>query len=212
MLKSIADQRQVNRDLKQHSRKVYSRQMIEHVVEQIDKLYWASGSRDVDDDVADAATDNTDDATMLYQSNDLTLDENIAKLPALWDTSTTPSSSRSNNISQDDYLASMSRLQDLSAHRQTLQNKLNTYRALLSLLEPYRQPKENIQPNLVWKDSPLVPELSKTRTLAIRVAGRVDERFGGVEVPATMDEDEGIDMDDLQNDRKRKVDKVLEDW
>jgi hypothetical protein len=35
----VANRATVNRDLKQHSRKVYSRQMIEHVVEQIDMLY-----------------------------------------------------------------------------------------------------------------------------------------------------------------------------
>jgi hypothetical protein len=93
-----------------------------------------------------------------------------------------------------------------------LQNKLNTYRTLLSLLEPYRKPKENIQPNLVWKDSPLAPELMKTRTLAIRVAGRVGEKFGDVQVPATAESDEDVDMDELQNEGKRKVDRVLDSW
>jgi hypothetical protein len=184
--------------------------MIEHVVEQIDQLYWESGTREVDDEI-DSATDLVDDANTIYQNDDLTQDENIAKLPRLWDTSADPASSDSSNITQDDYLASVSRLQDLSARRQTLQNKLNTYRTLLSLLEPYRKPKENIQPNLVWKDSPLAPELARTRTLAIRVAGRVEERFGDVQVPATAD-DEDVDMEDLQNESKRKVESVLANW
>jgi hypothetical protein len=201
----------VNRDLKQHSRKVYSRQMIEHVVEQIDMLYWESGTRDIDEEV-DAATEIVDDANVLYQNDDLTQDENIAKLPTHWDTSAEPASSRTNNTTQDDYLASVSRLQSLAARRQVLQNKLNTYRTLLSLLEPYRKPKENIQPNLVWKDSPLAPELMKTRTLAIRVAGRVSEKFGDVQVPATAEDDEDVDMDDLQDDGKRKVNRVLDSW
>jgi hypothetical protein len=204
----MADHTAVNRDLKQHSRKVYSRQMIEHVVEQIDMLYWESGTRDMDEE-NDAATEIVDAMNVVYQNDDLTQDENIAKLPTHWDTSAEPASSRS---TQDEYLASVSRLQDLAARRQMLQNKLNTYRTLLSLLEPYRKPKENIQPNLVWKDSPLAPELMKTRTLAIRVAGRVGEKFGDVQVPATAESDEDVDMDELQNEGKKKVDRVLDSW
>jgi hypothetical protein len=93
-----------------------------------------------------------------------------------------------------------------------LQNKLNTYRTLLSLLEPYRKPKENIQPNLVWKDSPLAPELTKLRTLAIRVAGRVGERFGDAQVPSPTEDEEDIDMEGLRDEGKRKVDRMLDSW
>jgi hypothetical protein len=185
--------------------------MIEHVVEQIDKLYWESGTREIDDEV-DVTAEHADDANTLYQNDDLTRDEYVAKLPRVWGTSADPASSRTNDISQDDYLASVSRLQDLSARHQMLQNKLNTYHTLLSLLEPYRKPKENIQPNLVWKDSPLAPELMKMRTLAIRVAGRVGEKFGDVQVPATAEDEDDVDMDDLQDAGKRKVDSVLSNW
>lgn len=200
----------VNRDLKQHSRKVYSRQMAEHVVEQIDELYWATGARELDDEEnTDGATDIGDDSSALYQSDDLTEDKQIAKLPAVWDTSADPHSSHNNdNVDQDTYMTSVARLQDLSARRLTLQQRLNTYRILLSLLEPYRRPKENIQPNLVWRESPLAPELVKTRTLAIRVAGRVSEKFGDIQVPATMEE-EHIEMED---DSNAKLDRILVGW
>jgi hypothetical protein len=201
----------VNRDLKQHSRKVYSRQMIEHVVEQIDMLYWESGAQALDSDL-DAAADMIEDANTLYQSDDLTQDDVLAKLPTTWDTSAEPPSSRDGAISQDDYLASLARLQDLASRRQMLQNKLNSTRTLLSLLGPYRKPKENIQPNLVWKDAPLAPELAKMRTLSIRVAARVEEKFGDVQVPATADSEEDVDMVDLGEEGRRKVDKVLDSW
>jgi hypothetical protein len=181
--------------------------MIEHVVEQIDTLYWDSGARHADEEEADPEPDAVEDTNALYQSDDLTLDENIAKLPATWH-------ERDSSITQDEYLSSVSRLEALSAHRLALQNKLTTYRTLLSLLEPYREPKENIQPNLVWKDAPLAPELMKTRTLAIRVAGRVSERFGDVQVPATAEEDENVDMIGLgdKEQGRKKVARVLEDW
>lgn len=206
----------MNRDLKQHSRKVYSRQMIEHVVEQIDTLYWESGTQRAGNEEeleeADTIPDDIEDANTLYQSDDLTLDENIAKLPLVF-----PSTS-SSGTTQDEYLSSVSKLQALSAHRQTLQNRLTMYRTLLSLLEPYSKPKENIQPNLVWRDAPLAPELAKTRTLAIRVAGRVAEKWGDVQVPATAEEDEGygeegdVDMQGFGNEGQKKLDKIIATW
>ncbi|KAG9194216.1 hypothetical protein G6011_04251 [Alternaria panax] len=206
VMKGVLDK--VNRNLKQHSRRVYSRQMIEHVVEQIDILYWESGAQHVDDDDEEAnppSDIHEDDARALYQNDDLTLDENIAKLPMTWP-------DRNAEITQDEYLSSVSRLQELSARRQTLQNRLDTYRTLLSLLEPYRSPNDNIQPNLVWKDAPLAPEMAKTRTLAIRVAARVEEKFGNVQVASTAEDDEEVDMDGLESDGRRELDKVLESW
>jgi len=198
----------VNRDLKQHSRKVYSRQMIDHIVDQVDQLYWESGARELDEDDADEAAE--EDANILYQSDDLTLDDIIAKLPNVWDTSEDSTSSRS--ADQDDYTAALARLQDLSAQRLSLQTKLTTYRTLLMLLEPYRKPKDNIQPNLVWRDTPLAPELAKTRALAIRVAGRVGEKLGDVQVPATADEEDDIDMLAIRGQGKKKLDAILAGW
>lgn len=200
----------VNRDLKQHSRKVYSRQMMEHIVEQIDQLYWESGAQDIDGEGTDEAMDLTEDSITLYQNSNLTMDENIAKLPIVWDTSAEHSSSC--EVDQNDYTTALARLQGLSAQRQLLENRLNTYRTLLKLLEPYRKPKEDIQPNLVWRDAPLAPELAKTRTLAIRVAGRVGEKFANVQVPATADQEEEIDIEGLKGRNKVKLDRILATW
>ncbi len=185
---------------------------MEHVVEQIDELYWESGNSQPDDEDLDTTADDLeDDENTLYQSNDLTLDENIAKLPNTFPPSANDPSSSA--VSQDDYLSSVSKLQSLSAQRQILQNRLTTYRTLLSLLEPYRQPKENVQPNLVWKDAPLAPELAKTRTLAIRVAGRIGEKWGDVQVPATAeDEEEDVNIADIHGQGQKKVNDVLENW
>lgn len=199
----------VNRELKQHSRRVYSRQMTEHVVEQIDTFYWDSGTRDVDDETADETSYMSDDGNTIYQNEDLTQDSCITKLPTRWDTSSDPvPSSSTDHVDQDDYLSTMTRLQALSAQRLTLQQKLNTYRTLLTLLEPYRKPKENVQPNLVWKETPLAGELGRTRTLAIRVAGRIGERFGDQEL-ATADDDGDVEMEENGKD---KVKKVLSAW
>lgn len=204
VVKGILDK--VNRDLKQHSRKVYSRQMIDHIVNQIDELYWESGAQDVDEE--EEAPE--EDSNTVYQNEDLTLDVNIAKLPTIWDTSADAATSRI--VDQDDYTAALARLQDLSAQHLSLQTKSSTYRTLLALLEPYRKPKDNIQPNLVWREAPIAPELAKTRTLAIRVAGRVGEKLGDVQVPATADEEEEIDMMALKEQGNRKLDAILAGW
>ncbi|KAF2644052.1 hypothetical protein P280DRAFT_466744 [Massarina eburnea CBS 473.64] len=209
VLKGAVDK--VNRELKQHSRKVYSRQMTEHVTEQIDKFYWASGAHTLESDAADGASD-IDTSHTVYRTDDLTQDEHISKLPNRWDISAdvpTPADDEAQDVDQDTYLSSLMQLQSLSARRLTLQQKLNTYKTLLALLEPYRRPKENLQPNLVWKDAPLAAELGKTRTLAIRVAGRVGERFGDEEAEA-MDEEGDVVMG--ADEESEKVNKVLESW
>lgn len=43
------------------------------------------------------------------------------------------------------------------------------------LLEPFREPQKNIQPNLVTRDGELVQELDKMRMLVARVGGRVEQ-------------------------------------
>ncbi|KAF2658691.1 hypothetical protein K491DRAFT_592622 [Lophiostoma macrostomum CBS 122681] len=192
-----------------HGKEVHSRQLTDHVVQQIDLLYWEAGTPSLDPET-DASLDMPgEESTTLNQGDDLTLDRHIAKLPATWELSADhPVVSESENVDQDAYMNAASRVQDLSTRRLTLQQKLNTYQTLLSLLEPFRKPQENIQPNLVTRDAPLGPEMAKTRTLAIRVAGRVSEKFGDVRVPSTEEED--IDMGDT--DSNAKLQKILSTW
>lgn len=60
---------QVNRDLKRHGRKIYSNQSSDHIVEQIDLVYYQSGAPDLDDEA------DVQDLDLLYQGANLTLDE-----------------------------------------------------------------------------------------------------------------------------------------
>ena len=48
------------------------------------------------------------------------------------------------------------------------------YKQLEALLEPFKNPQENIQPNLLTRDGELVREIDKMRMLVARVAGRVN--------------------------------------
>ncbi|KAF2005621.1 hypothetical protein P154DRAFT_570913 [Amniculicola lignicola CBS 123094] len=211
---------QVDREIRRHAQEVYSRQMMDEVVAKIDEYYWES-AKGVIDAHMDTTVDFDEDEGAVYVTDDLSLDENIAKLPPTWNTSADlPSPSEEEEeeeerdpVDEDDYLTAISRLQSLSAQRLTLQQKLTTCRTLLDLLEPFRKPRKNIQPNLVWNDTPLAPELKKTRTLAIRVAGRVGEKYGEGEaqVPSSVEEegDEDVEMGD---EGRGRVEKVLGGW
>lgn len=66
------------------------------------------------------------------------------------------------------------RLVALDNRRQEKQKQLAQYKQLEDLLEPFKNPQENIQPNLLTRDAELVRELDKMRMLVARVAGRVN--------------------------------------
>lgn len=62
----------------------------------------------------------------------------------------------------------------LDDQRQQRRQRLDQLRRLQDLLEPFGNPQENIQPNLVKRDGELVQELEKMRMLAARVGGRIE--------------------------------------
>lgn len=71
----MANSVSVNRDLKRHAREVHSRQMTDHVVEQIDLLYWEAGAPALETEPDVTAEAGADDSGILYQGEDLMLDK-----------------------------------------------------------------------------------------------------------------------------------------
>jgi hypothetical protein len=65
----------VNRDLKRHGKEVYGKQMRNHVVEQIDLLYWEAGAPSLESELETPSITGTGDSSTLYQGDDLTLDK-----------------------------------------------------------------------------------------------------------------------------------------
>ena len=61
----------------------------------------------------------------------------------------------------------------MDARRQTQKQKLVQYKQLQQLLEPFRDPQVNVQPNLVTKDGELKTELDRMRVLIARVASGI---------------------------------------
>lgn len=65
----------MDRDVKRHGREVYSRQMTDHIVEQIDLLYWEAGAPTIDAEKDLAVDTGPGESHTLYQGDDLTLDK-----------------------------------------------------------------------------------------------------------------------------------------
>lgn len=77
------------------------------------------------------------------------------------------------------YKQLQARLSALNEQRQAQQKKLAQYKHLQSLLEPFRNPQENIQPNLVTKDGELSKELDRMKLLMARMGEKVKGLEGG---------------------------------
>ena len=68
------------------------------------------------------------------------------------------------------------RLVGLDSQRQQRQRRLDQLQQLQRLLEPFAEPQQNIQPNLITRDGELVQELEKMRMLVARVGGRIGQK------------------------------------
>jgi hypothetical protein len=92
------------------------------------------------------------------------------------------------------------RLQELKTRRAAAQKKLNALRQFQDFIQPIKDPQSSVQPNLVTRDGPLADELARSKTLGIRVAGRV----------AGLDGDGDGDADVDMIDQDEKVRRILE--
>ncbi|KAL4873759.1 hypothetical protein BDV12DRAFT_52813 [Aspergillus spectabilis] len=149
----------LNAVLKQHNRIVYSSQAIQHVAQQIVSLYWSS--------VSQASGEVTSLERGVDKTVDLSSHLNITQLPAeLYNQSV-------NEEEKLRYKRLRERLASLDNLRQQRQRRLDQLRQLQRLLEPFREPQTNVQPNLVTRDGELARELEKMRMLVARVSGRI---------------------------------------
>ncbi|BDD59809.1 hypothetical protein MAP00_004996 [Monascus purpureus] len=154
--------RKLNAALKQHNRVVYSTQAVHHVAQQISSLYWSTVVRE------NQSLESY--ASGVEKTADLSRHGNISRLPIdIEDQNET-----GEEISRYRHLRQ--RLIDLDNRRQQRRQRLCQFQELQRLLEPFKNPRENIQPNLVTRDGELFRELDKMRMLAARVGGRINQR------------------------------------
>ena len=96
----------------------------------------------------------------------------------------------------------ISQLIALHDRRKTLLRKVQRYRKVQRLIEPLKNPQQNVQPSLVTREGQLADELARMKTLGIRVAGGIARRN---EVGVEGAED---DEDVIMVDERAKVDGV----
>lgn len=80
----------------------------------------------------------------------------------------------------------------LDDKRKKRENLLAQYKQLKELLEPFNEPQQAIQPNLVTKDGELGAELDRMRMLVAKAASRIaqarrNERLSGREETPALD-------------------------
>ncbi|KAJ9480961.1 hypothetical protein VN97_g12552 [Penicillium thymicola] len=158
----------VNAAAKQHNRVVYSSQAIHHVAQQIANLYWSSVSQE--------ARSRDAFARGIEKTTDLSREINITKMPVTFE------SQEASEEEHTRYRELRERLASLDSQRQQRQRRLDQLQHLRRLVEPFRDPKNDIQSNLITKDGELVQELEKMRMLVASVGGRIaqQKRSSGV--------------------------------
>lgn len=183
----------LNESIRKHSHLSFSSQTMRHVAEQIDKLYWLAGARDVG-----PVTEG------LERGTDYTADKNIAVLPDNWPEEEEEEGDEDRRAA---YVEAVERLKGLDAQRRELRERVRGYRALKEILTPLDGVGENVQPNLVTRDGELEKELERMRLLVARVRGRVEtfpERKKGGDGEG-KDVGADFDMDLEMNDVEKEV-------
>ena len=71
------------------------------------------------------------------------------------------------------YAELQSSLSKLSSQRELARQQLGQYERLQQMLEPFKNPQQTLQPNLVTRDGDLGRELDRSRILMARLAERI---------------------------------------
>ncbi|RAL61333.1 hypothetical protein DID88_009469 [Monilinia fructigena] len=145
----------LNTILKQHNKVSYPPQAQRHVAEQIDQLYWDAGERDV----------NMNGEEWSEKGADYRLSYNIEKLPEGW--------SEEAEVKAPEQAAKYRELQtkllELNEKRRAAKERLEQYKSVKELVEPFDQADKNIQENLITKNGEIEKELERMRMLMLRV-------------------------------------------
>ncbi|KAM3076302.1 hypothetical protein ACMFMG_006194 [Clarireedia jacksonii] len=174
----------LNNTLKQHNKLSYPPQAQRHVAEQIDRLYWAAGERDV----------IVNGEEWSEKGADYRLASNIESLPLSWseeaETKAPAQAAR--------YTVLQQKLVALNERRNAVKERLEQCRAAEKLLRPLEEASGCVQENLVTRGGEVERELERMRMLLLRVErglvgvrGAEEEGEGEREMEDEFVEDEG---------------------
>ncbi|MCJ1483115.1 hypothetical protein MMC06_003281 [Schaereria dolodes] len=191
----------LNTIVQHHNRAVYSLSRGTDVAEQIDRLYWASGATDphtghIMDETIDRAVNLRDHSV-------------ITSLPDEWpeeddEQAAADESGLEQFADTSRYKQLRASLVSLSEQREAQLRKLDSYKHLHRLLQPFKNPQEIIQPNLIIEDGELTKELERMKILMARAG----EKLKGLEVE--HNDNEGNEEGELfQVDTEKKITAIL---
>lgn len=180
----------LNRLLKQHNKLSYGPQALRHVAEQVDRLYWNAGKRDVV-----GACEQWAEKTI-----DLREDHIIEQLPEEWNEEVESEAAEQTQR----YKELQSKLVELNEKRRVAREKLKQYKAAKQLLNPFQGEEAGLQDNLVTKNGEMERELERMRMLMLRV----ERGLQGLEENKNNEE---YEMDiDIAEDTQKKLLALLE--
>jgi hypothetical protein len=175
----------VNARISTHNKKAFPSLTQRLIVEQIESLYLNSALGQYAHDEDEGSEDGFINGTAVKKDADLTSTAVVSALPAaLEDTMQAPSDlgAGEHRLRRERYSHLLSQVQDLTAKRDELQRKHARYRKLETLLQPFAEPKESVQPNLIGMSRPsagsegegLAREMERVRVLVARVLGGME--------------------------------------
>jgi hypothetical protein len=173
----------VNEKIQANNRSVFPPQAQRHVAEQINTLYWNevlaeyTAARNAGTELAGPRPGET----TVRRALDLVELGGVMQLGESWrDVAVVGEEEEAEQSRKDSesfaqrYTEERAQLLELCRRRDEAEAKLARYKRLQELLEPYENPQENIQPNLVTRDGELSREMDRMRVLLARVTARMD--------------------------------------
>ncbi|KAK6515681.1 hypothetical protein TWF506_007995 [Arthrobotrys conoides] len=150
----------VNRLCQRHHQIFYNAPAIDHVSEQIEVLYQQQQQND--------RTLGVGGSDVLGGQADLSDPQNIEKLPEIW-----PVEDEADDIC-DAYKQLVGEISSMAAGLVSLRCRHERLLCLRKKISTLENPREKIQPNLVFKDGELALELKKMRILAAKLAHELE--------------------------------------
>ncbi|RVD84472.1 uncharacterized protein DFL_006221 [Arthrobotrys flagrans] len=150
----------VNRLCQRHHQIFYNAPAIDHVSEQIEVLYQQQRND---------KTPKQEGPDVLSGQADLSDPRNIEKLPETW-----PVEGHGVDEVYDAYKELVGQVSSMAAGLVSIRSRHERLLALRNKISTLENPREKIQPNLVFKDGELALELKRMRILAAKLAYELD--------------------------------------
>jgi Kinetochore complex Fta4 of Sim4 subunit, or CENP-50 len=192
--------------LKKHNRLAYGPQAKRHVAEQVDRLYWVSGERDVHsggEEWAEKGVDYRESRFRVFSTGCwganwwLGREDIIEQLPEEW----SEEAQAKAPAQAQKYKELQQKLAEFNEKRRQVRERVEGYKAFKGVLDLLAGEEAGLQENLVTKNGEVEEELEKTRRLMLRV----ERGMSGLEEKAV---DDRMDLDE-EGFEEEKVLRIL---